>query len=88
MILSTILARGFTVRQAEEFARGLRLHAGSVDKAHARVATSNNLTTALGKYLRTKVMVKATAKGGQLVISYKNDKELEKIIERIKNPNA
>lgn len=82
-LAAMIQERGWTVRQAEEFARGFRGTAGTKAKAEERISSTNNYTRALGDYLGTKVTQTSTAKGGKLVIEYYSDEELERIYQSI-----
>lgn len=83
-LLQLIIDKGWTVRQAEEFARGFRGQAGTREKAEARIAGVNDLTRGLGDYLGTKVTQVTTAKGGKLVIEYYSDEELDRIYRQIR----
>jgi len=84
-LVSLIERNGWTVRQAEEFARAFRGRAGTKEKAEARIAQTNDLTRTLGDYLGTKVSQVTTAKGGKLVIEYYSDEELERIYRAIQH---
>ena len=79
-----IQSRSWTVRQAEEYARGFRGKTGTKAKAEQRISLTNNYTKALGDYLGTKVTQVGTAKGGRLVIEYYSDEELERIYQAIR----
>lgn len=83
-MLELILKHHWTVRQAEEYARGLRGKAGTHEKAKARIASVNQLTMDLGEILGTKVTQVTTAKGGKLVIEYYSEEELERIYKAIR----
>ncbi len=82
-LLDLIEKNGWTVRQAEEFARAFKGTTGTKQKAEARIAQTNDLTRTLGDYLGTKVTQVATAKGGRLVIEYYSDEELDRIYRAI-----
>jgi ParB family chromosome partitioning protein len=79
-----IESRNWTVRQAEEYARGFRGETGTKAKAEQRISQTNSYTEALGEYLGTKVTQVGTAKGGRLVIEYYSDEELERIYQAIR----
>jgi ParB family chromosome partitioning protein len=83
-LLGMILRNHWTIRQAEEFARGYKGKTGSKAKAAARIAAVNQLTMDLGDYLGAKVTQIRTAKGGKLVIEYYSEEELERIYKAIK----
>ncbi len=84
-LLGFILKNGWTVRQAEEFARVFKTATGTKEKAAARIAQTNNLTRTLGDYLGTKVSQVTTAKGGKLIIEYYSEEELDRIYQAIKH---
>lgn len=79
-----IVARGLTVRQAEEYARAAKDSPQDKAKAEARISGTSPLTQSLGDYLGTKVTQQATAKGGKLIIEYYSDEELERIYQTIR----
>ena len=83
-LLEKIEKHNWTVRQAEEYARGLKGTFGSAKKAAARIAAVNQLTMDLGDYLGTKVTQTRTAKGGKIVIEYYSEEELGRIYRAIK----
>jgi ParB family chromosome partitioning protein len=82
--LRLLLKHQWTVRQAEEFARGYRGETGSKMKAQARINAVNQLTMDLGDYLGAKVTQQKTAKGGKLIIEYYSEEELERIYKAIR----
>ncbi len=82
-LLRLMLERHWTVRQAEEYARGYRGEAGSKMAAEARIASTNQLTKSLSDYLGAHVMQRHTAKGGRLIIEYTSEDELERIYRAI-----
>ncbi len=83
-LLALLLKHRWTVRQAEEYARGFRGETGTKEKAEARIAGVNQLTMDLGDFLGTKVTQVTTAKGGKLVIDYYSEEELERIYKAIR----
>jgi ParB family transcriptional regulator, chromosome partitioning protein len=87
-MLELMIKNHWTVRQAEEYARGFRGKAGSKEKAAARIASFNQLTMDLGDFLGTKVSQVTTAKGGKLVIEYYSEEELERIYRAIKREES
>lgn len=82
--LELLLKHDWTTRQAEEFARAFR-GTGTKEKAHARIAASNELTRSLGDFLGTKVTQVQMARGGKIVIEYYSDEELERIYQAIRH---
>jgi hypothetical protein len=55
----------------------------SAEAAKTRTANETELTRQVGKRLGTKVQVKHTAKGGQLIIRFDSDDHLRRITEKI-----
>jgi len=84
-LLELIQKQGWSVRQAERYVTAHKEGIKSSVSAQARVSTITPQTEALGKLLRTKVSLRRTAKGGKLEISFKSDRELERIIAQIQN---
>jgi ParB family chromosome partitioning protein len=84
-MLQLILTKGWSVRQAEEFARGWRGPKGSKMRAQARINAVSQLTMDLGDYLGAKVTQMKTAKGGKLIIEYYSEEELERIYKAIRH---
>jgi ParB family chromosome partitioning protein len=83
-LLDSILEQGWTVRQAEQFARGSKRQAGSREAGLTEMASSNQYTQQLEQLFKTKVSVQQTAKGGRLIIQYSSADELVRIYELIK----
>jgi ParB family chromosome partitioning protein len=81
-LLSSILNNSWTVRQAEQFAVAAK-EGASAEAAKTRTANETELTRQVGKRLGTKVQVKHTAKGGQLIIRFDSDDHLRRITEKI-----
>lgn len=80
-LLRLIIANGWSVRQAERFVSSLKEGIKETKAVHARVKTETVETKRLSKRLKAQVHIKRTAKGGKLEISFKNDEELQRIIE-------
>jgi ParB family chromosome partitioning protein len=83
-LLELILKNNWTVRQAESYVVGHKQENKADDqagaKALARTQAETKETQALAKRLDTKVTVKHLAKGGNLVIRYKDESHLEKLM--------
>lgn len=79
-LLKTIMSQGWSVRQAERFVTSVKQGHVELKQAHARTQTETPATKALGKKLGTRVSVRRTAKGGKLEITFRDDTELERII--------
>lgn len=87
-LLQLIINEGWSVRKAEQYVVGYKQ--GEQEKqrgvaAKARTRTETPQTKALEKRLSADVRIKTTAKGGQLVIRYKDDGDLERIAEMLLN---
>ena len=81
-LLRSILDNGWTVRQAEQFASAAKKGADA-QAAKGRTASETALTRQIGKSLGTKVQVKHTAKGGQLIIRFDSDDHLQQISQKL-----
>ena len=73
---------GWTVRQAEQFAVAAKRGADSAS-AKRTTLSETDLTREVGAKLGAKVQLKHTAHGGQLIIHFKNDKDLGRITEAL-----
>lgn len=79
-LLNAITGQGWSVRQAERFVTSVKAGVREVKQAHARTETETPATRQLSKKLGTPVNIRRTARGGKLEIGFKNDTELERII--------
>ncbi len=75
-LLSCILHNGWTVRQAEQFVVAARKGA-SLDQAKGKTASESQMTKILSKKLGREVKIRHTAKGGQLIVHFKNEADLK-----------
>lgn len=86
-LLELIIKNGWTVRQAESYVVGHKQEkqadAPEGTQALARTKFETNETKALAKRLDTKVTIKHLAKGGNLVIRYKDESHLAKLIDEL-----
>ncbi len=80
-----IIANDWSVRQAEEFARGFKEPSATKDTALKRIAETNEVTQSLSNYLGAKVTLRHTARGGRLTIEYYSEEELDRIYRAIKS---
>lgn len=81
-LLELIIKNNWTVRQAEQFVVGHK-KAGPEQKASAgvrRTLSETPQTKQLSKRLNAPVQIKNMAHGGQLVIKFKDEKELDRLI--------
>ncbi len=78
-LLELIIKNEWSVRKAEQFVIGYK--EGKKDKttAVAKIQTETVETKALSKRLKAEVTVKNMAKGGRLVIQFKDEQDLQRI---------
>jgi len=81
-LLRSILNNGWNVRQAEQFATAAKAGADA-EAAKGRTATETKLTKDISQKLGTKVQIKHTAKGGQLIIRFDSDEHLREITDKL-----
>jgi ParB family chromosome partitioning protein len=81
-LLGSILNNGWTVRQAEQYVSGVKLGASS-EQAIVRTVSETALTKKIGQKLGAKVNIKHTAKGGQLIIHFSNEQELQQLAQKL-----
>jgi ParB family chromosome partitioning protein len=77
-LLSSILNNKWTVRQAEEYVIKSRKATGA-----AQDGKEKTLLKDLSTKLKTKVAIKHTAKGGQLIIAFKDTDDLERLTKNL-----
>lgn len=83
-LLESIVQSGWSVRQAEQFvtaSKKINTKTQQIVKKH--MATKNEQTQKLAKYLNTSVSIKRTAKGGKLELFFKDDIDLERITKKL-----
>ncbi|PJE65204.1 hypothetical protein COU91_02855 [Candidatus Saccharibacteria bacterium CG10_big_fil_rev_8_21_14_0_10_47_8] len=83
-LLRCIFNNKWTVRQAEQFVVAAKKGASSV-MASTRTASETQLTKSISKKLKTTVKIKYTAKGGQLIISFKDETELDRLASELQD---
>ncbi|OGL25012.1 hypothetical protein A3A68_01325 [Candidatus Saccharibacteria bacterium RIFCSPLOWO2_01_FULL_48_13] len=83
-LLSSILNNGWTVRQAEQFVVAAKRGA-PVTQATKHTESKTELTEKIGQKLGTDVKIKHTAKGGQLIITFKDDNHLAELAKKLQN---
>lgn len=82
-LFSCILNNGWTVRQAEQFVVAAKRGATAA-KARNQTLSENDLTRSLSRKLDVPVKIKHTARGGQLIIQFGSESELEQIAEKLR----
>ena len=78
-LLDHIIKGDWSVRKAEQFDVGYKEGAKSKETAVEKVQTETTETKALAKRLGADVSVKNMAKGGRLVIRFKNQEDFDRI---------
>jgi ParB family transcriptional regulator, chromosome partitioning protein len=81
-LLRSILDNKWTVRQAEQFAVAAK-EGADAESAKGRTVSETTLTKDFGYKLGTKVQIKHTAKGGQLIIQFNSDEHLQEIADKL-----
>lgn len=81
-LLRCILDNGWTVRQAEQFAVSAKAGVSS-ENARQTTAGENELTRKLSAKIDAPVQIKRTARGGQLIIQFSSDEDLQRIVEQL-----
>ncbi len=85
-LLDSILQFGWSVRQAEQYVTvSKKTEKNFIKSVKKHMATENEQTEKLAKFLNTPVSIKRTAKGGKLEVFFKNDEELERITRTLIN---
>lgn len=83
-LLRYIIREGWSVRKTEQFVVGYKGGDKGDNRAGLKKTLSETpMTRALGKSLSTQVQIKTTAHGGQLIIRYNDDKDLERISKQL-----
>jgi ParB family chromosome partitioning protein len=83
-LLNSIKRYGWTVRQAEQFVTSYKEGYKETNKAHVRMQTETDDTKKLSSYLGgVPVQIRRLAKGGRLMIAFKSDKDLERILKHL-----
>ncbi|MEX0934587.1 MAG: ParB/RepB/Spo0J family partition protein [Candidatus Saccharimonadales bacterium] len=78
-LLDSVIKNNWTVRMAEEFARDSKKSKVSP----SQVTSEDARTKALSKQLKTTVQIQKRAKGGRLLIHYKDDRDLDRILKKL-----
>ncbi len=84
-LFQSIINEGWSVRRAEQFVIGYKKGKSGEKSTTAKAATriETPLTKNLAKRLHTSVKVKTTAKGGQLIIDFKDEADLHRITNNL-----
>lgn len=90
VLMKHIIEDGWSVRKAEHFVVGYKKGVNPEQKRRAaerHTQTENSFTRQLSVRYSLPVKQKTMAKGGQLIFSYKNDEELQKLEEKLLRNN-
>jgi ParB family chromosome partitioning protein len=83
-LLTNITAKGWSVRQAEQYVTSIKEGFKEPDATRTRMNSQTPATKRLSKRLGgTPVHIRRLAKGGKLEIAFKNDEELDQILSTI-----
>jgi len=84
-LLDLIIKNKWTVRQAEQYVVGHKKSTGEETKKKALASTKSETaeTKQISKFLKTPVKVRRMAKGGQILISYKDEEHLRKLTDQL-----
>ncbi len=82
-LLTQIQKQGWSVRQAEQFVVATKQGAVEKKTVSKAMATQNQSTERLGKRLKTTVAIRRTARGGRLEIHFKDDADLQRIMDSL-----
>lgn len=82
-LLDLIIKNDWSVRKAEQFTKAYKQKGGQKDKAMKRTMSETPFTKDLAKRLKAPVKIQNMAKGGRLIIEFKDDEELSQIRERL-----
>lgn len=82
-LLRNIMQHGWSVRQAEQFVVASKKGAKSAEQAKKSLVTTTPATKKLSTFVGAPVRIKRTAKGGHLMIGFKDDDDMQRIIEAL-----
>lgn len=80
-LLKAIIKSGWSVRQAEQFVVAAKAGAKTATKAKQNLVTVTPQTQKLSQHLNAPVNIKRTARGGQILIGFKDDADMERILK-------
>jgi ParB family chromosome partitioning protein len=80
-LLKSIIDNGWSVRQAERFVVSVKSGTRENEKVKEHVNTETPATKALSMKLKTPVLIRRTAHGGRIEISFSDDDELSRLIK-------
>lgn len=81
--LKLIVRHGWSVRKAEQYVTAMKQVSGAKKDVLKRIQATTPQTKKLAKKLDRDVSIKRTAKGGRLIVVYKDDDDLNKLVEQL-----
>lgn len=82
-LLKFIIANGWSVRQAEQFVTASKQGAKTANQTKKTLITTTPETKRLSTAINAPVKIKRTAKGGDLLIHFKDDADMARIIQKL-----
>ena len=82
-LLKLIIDNNWSVRQAEQFVSAHKKGAATTAQAKKSLATQTPETKKLGTKLNTQVKIRRTAKGGDLLIHFNDDADMQRIVNSL-----
>jgi ParB family transcriptional regulator, chromosome partitioning protein len=82
-LLKHVIKEKWSVRQAEQYVTAVK-QGKRGSKAKTRTAIENEHTKSISTILNTKVTLRHTARGGKVELHFKNEQELQQLIERLR----
>ncbi len=82
-LLKQIITHGWSVRQAEQFVTASKAGAVKVSDAKKKLETTTPETKKLSTFVSAPVSIRRTAKGGQILIAFKDDADMSRIIGKL-----
>ena len=81
-LLRMTMANGWSVRQAEQFVLASK-KGGGAEQAKKSLVTTTPQTIRLSTFVSAPVQIKRTAHGGEILIKFKDDQDMERILNTI-----
>lgn len=82
-LLESIIEKGWSVRQAEQFVTATKQKGKATKVITEHMARTTPQTEVISKKLGTPVTLRRTAKGGRIEIHFSSDEELQKITQQL-----
>lgn len=82
-LLDHIIKHDWTANRAEQFVKAYKLGATSPKEAAKRTVSTNTETKKISKKIKAPVSIRHMAKGGRLIITFKDDKDYERLTKML-----